>query len=169
MFYELLQLHSKKRNRLAQERLNNLVFVKYNRALKRRYDVRDTIDPISLKDIDESNEWLTGRVDGEEDDEYVFEDDSLTWRDVDRAAGVGDAIHDLRSRPSPRPTPRASSSRNVVGSRPSSSSAPGPLTNIDEEDANSYETEDDEEAYKSLEDDEDDDAALAYSDDEDAI
>ncbi|XP_042459005.1 uncharacterized protein LOC122042765 [Zingiber officinale] len=31
------QIHSKKRNRLAQQRLNDLVFVKYNRALKLRY------------------------------------------------------------------------------------------------------------------------------------
>jgi len=169
LFCELLQLHSKKRNRLAQERLNNLVFVKYNRALKRRYDIRDTIDPISLKDIDESNEWLTGRMDGDgEEDAYAFEGDSLTWGVVDRAVEVGDVIHVLRSRPTaPTPTQRTLSSRNVVGSRPSSSSAP--LTNIDEEDANSYETEEDEEGYKSLDDEEDGDAALAYSDDEDDI
>ncbi|RWR88532.1 hypothetical protein CKAN_01754700 [Cinnamomum micranthum f. kanehirae] len=56
-------IHSKKRNRLDQKRLNDLVFVKYNRALKRRYDMSDILDPISLKDIDESNEWLHGRVD----------------------------------------------------------------------------------------------------------
>ncbi|XP_039048245.1 uncharacterized protein LOC120188944 [Hibiscus syriacus] len=49
-------LHNKRRNRLAQTQLNNLVYVKYNRALKRRYNHRDVIDPISLDDIDESNE-----------------------------------------------------------------------------------------------------------------
>ncbi|XP_011660188.2 uncharacterized protein LOC105436349 [Cucumis sativus] len=49
------QLHSKKQNRLAQSRLNDLVFIKYNRALKRRYNLRDIVDPISLKDIDDSN------------------------------------------------------------------------------------------------------------------
>ncbi|XP_073059753.1 uncharacterized protein [Primulina eburnea] len=47
-------LHSKRRKRLAQKRLNDLVFIKYNRALKRRYDLRDKIDPISLDDIDDS-------------------------------------------------------------------------------------------------------------------
>ncbi|XP_075500617.1 uncharacterized protein LOC142539215 [Primulina tabacum] len=53
-------LHSKRRNRLEQKKLNDLVYIKYNRALRRRYDMRDTIDPISLADIDDSNEWLMG-------------------------------------------------------------------------------------------------------------
>ncbi|XP_042437047.1 uncharacterized protein LOC122023012 [Zingiber officinale] len=85
------QIHSKKRNRLAQQRLNDLVFVKYNRALKLRYDARDKIDPISLTDIDDSNEWLMGRMDGEsdnEEDELVFEGDDLTWDVVARASGA---------------------------------------------------------------------------------
>ncbi|ESQ37081.1 hypothetical protein EUTSA_v10002971mg, partial [Eutrema salsugineum] len=63
-----LTLHTKKRNRLAQDRLNDMVFVKYNRALKRRYNRKDIIDPILLDDIDESNEWLLGRMDGHDDD-----------------------------------------------------------------------------------------------------
>ncbi|KAJ9552580.1 hypothetical protein OSB04_016625 [Centaurea solstitialis] len=40
-------LHSKKRNRLEQQKLNDLVYIKYNRALRRRHDVRDTIDQSS--------------------------------------------------------------------------------------------------------------------------
>ncbi|KAL0368321.1 UNVERIFIED_CONTAM: hypothetical protein Scaly_1051000 [Sesamum calycinum] len=52
-------------------------------ALRRRYDARDTIDPIALDDIDESNEWFLGRLDlSEEDDDEgnarVYEDDDLT-------------------------------------------------------------------------------------------
>ncbi|XP_076936260.1 uncharacterized protein LOC143603320 [Bidens hawaiensis] len=39
-------LHSKKRSRLDQQKLSDLVYIKYNRALKRRYDMRDTIYPI---------------------------------------------------------------------------------------------------------------------------
>ncbi|CAL5362026.1 unnamed protein product [Camellia sinensis] len=87
------QLHSKKRNRLAQKRLNDLVFVKYNRALKRRYMKRANIDPISLKDIDESNEWLIGRM----ENELVFDDDSLGWDDVAVAAGVEESNQRTRS------------------------------------------------------------------------
>ncbi|XP_028094796.1 uncharacterized protein LOC114294833 [Camellia sinensis] len=40
-------LHSKKRNRLEQQRLKDLVFVKYYRTLRFRYDMRNTLDPIS--------------------------------------------------------------------------------------------------------------------------
>ncbi|KAK3219644.1 hypothetical protein Dsin_013614 [Dipteronia sinensis] len=47
------QAHTNKRNRLTQKRLNDLVFVKYNRALKRQYNLRDTIDPLTLCDIDD--------------------------------------------------------------------------------------------------------------------
>lgn len=32
------------------------MFAKYNRAMRRRYNHRDTIDPISLDDIDDCNE-----------------------------------------------------------------------------------------------------------------
>ncbi|XP_028101585.1 uncharacterized protein LOC114300901 [Camellia sinensis] len=81
-----------KRNRLEQQRLNDLLFVKYNRTLRFRYDMRNTLDPISLQNIDESNEWLLGRMDGEsdEDNEPVFDDDDddgLTWATVARASG----------------------------------------------------------------------------------
>ena len=35
--------------------------------------MRDTIDPITIIQIDESNEWLIGKLD--EDDEIVFPND----------------------------------------------------------------------------------------------
>ncbi|XP_058179305.1 uncharacterized protein LOC131298048 [Rhododendron vialii] len=92
-------IHTKKRNRLAQKRLNDLVFVKYNRALKRRYLKRDRIDPISLKDIDESNEWLARKM----EEEAVFEGDDLNWNDVALASRAEE----------PRKTTRASSSKST--------------------------------------------------------
>ncbi|KAL5193549.1 hypothetical protein HKD37_20G055753 [Glycine soja] len=82
------QIHSKKRNKLQHKRLNNLVYAKYNQALVKRYNYRNEIDPISLNDIDECNEWLMGQMDGGYDDdddagnERVFEDennDCLPW------------------------------------------------------------------------------------------
>ncbi|KAL6495778.1 hypothetical protein OROGR_030341 [Orobanche gracilis] len=100
-FRESSQLHSKKRNRLAQQKLNDLVFVKYNRALKRRYEIRDTINPILLNEIDDSNEWLIGKMDGdneEEDDEFVFSrEDGLTHKDVAKASGAGEPRYNSRS------------------------------------------------------------------------
>ena len=94
-----MQIHSKKRNRLAQQRLNDLVFVKYNRTLKRRYDARDRLDPICLGDIDDSNEWLMGPMDGgsENEDELVFDDDNLTWDVVARASGVEEEAYHTRA------------------------------------------------------------------------
>ncbi|KAH0640026.1 hypothetical protein KY285_036612 [Solanum tuberosum] len=53
-------IHSKKKNRLALSRLNDLVYIKYNRTLKRRYDARDLVDLIRSDNTDDSNEWLVG-------------------------------------------------------------------------------------------------------------
>ena len=80
-----------------------LVYIKYNRALKRRYNERNTIDPISLKDIDDSNECLIGRMEyedshGSAQDDFVFDDDNLTWGDVAKATGVEEARFDIRAR-----------------------------------------------------------------------
>ncbi|KAJ9561060.1 hypothetical protein OSB04_006220 [Centaurea solstitialis] len=93
-----IRLHSKRRNRLEQGRLNCLVYVKNNRALKERYDHRDVIDPIYLNNVDDSNEWLVGRmyVDEQEDEDYVFDDNDLTWKDVGIASGAYECEHTRR-------------------------------------------------------------------------
>ena len=58
--------------------------------------MRDTIDPISLIEIDDCNEWLTGKLN--EDDDTVFSDDEeLTWNTIARAAGVGEPSYQLRA------------------------------------------------------------------------
>ena len=129
--HKLLQLHTKRRNRLAQSHLNDLVFVKYNRALRRRYEMRDTIDPIYLNNIDDSNEWLTGRLDDENDvdDELVFtEEDGLTWNVVSTATGVGEPSYRTR--------------KNVTVRGGSSSKAPrSSLRLVEEEDSEEEECE----------------------------
>ena len=61
--------------------MQDLVFVKYNQALKERFDSRDVIDPFLLNNIDDSNEWLVGELGGDgegAEDELVFDDDTLT-------------------------------------------------------------------------------------------
>ncbi|GMQ06954.1 hypothetical protein CsSME_00051348 [Camellia sinensis var. sinensis] len=150
-------LHSKKRNRLEQ-RLNDLVYVKYNRTLRFRYDMRNTLDPISLQDIDEINEWLLGRMDGEsdEDNEPVFDDDDgLTWATVARASGVEENSH----------ASRATSSHSKAQPRISKSSTLTPLQLIDEEEAGSNDTEEEDvEGYKSTDGEED--VAIDVEDDD---
>ena len=58
-------IHSKKRNRLEQQRLNALVFVKYNLNLESRQKIREekreTYDPICLSDMESDDEWITER------------------------------------------------------------------------------------------------------------
>ncbi|KAG5614529.1 hypothetical protein H5410_014353 [Solanum commersonii] len=44
------------------------VFIKYNRTLARRYNARNTIDPILLDSIDEANEWLIGAPQDHQDE-----------------------------------------------------------------------------------------------------
>ena len=56
-----------------------------------------------MKDIDDSNEWLIGRMEDENShggaqDDFVFDDDNLTWGDVARAIGAEEAKFDTRAR-----------------------------------------------------------------------
>ena len=94
-----LQLHTKKRNKLAQSRLNELIFVKSNRALKRKGTKSASRAPILLKEIDGSNEWLLGRMEGDLDEaDLVFEDDTLTWAAVAQACGANEPRNKTRIR-----------------------------------------------------------------------
>uniref|UniRef100_A0A0R0F2M9 DUF659 domain-containing protein n=1 Tax=Glycine max TaxID=3847 RepID=A0A0R0F2M9_SOYBN len=77
-------IHSKKRSRLEHQKLQDLVYVKYNQALLDRFECHDVIDPIALNDIDDSNEWLLGELEGEE-------------ADVAEATGAGEPLQNTRS------------------------------------------------------------------------
>ena len=72
-------VHSKKRNRLETQRLNALVFVKYNIQLEMRQIKRqergETYDPICLSDMEFDDEWIT-----EVEDPCLPEDNS--WLDI---------------------------------------------------------------------------------------
>ena len=116
------------------------MYIKYTRALKKRYNKRDTIDPIILKEIDESNEWLIRIMDDENShdhvdaqDDLVFDDDDLTWGDIARASKAKEPRFDTRA--------RASSSRlsSLRGNDTASSSRPMPsLSLIDEDEEMDY-------------------------------
>jgi len=71
--------HTKRRNHLEQQRLNALVFVKYNLQLEMRQKVReekrDTYDPICLSDMESDDEWIT-----EKEDSCILND--VSWMDI---------------------------------------------------------------------------------------
>lgn len=52
------------------------MFIKNNQAFRRWYNGRNTNDPLSLREIDENNEWLDDEEPEECEDEFVFEDDT---------------------------------------------------------------------------------------------
>ncbi|XP_042067400.1 uncharacterized protein LOC121810716 [Salvia splendens] len=111
---------AKRRNRLAQERLNNLVFVKYNRDLERRFNIQNVTDPILLSDIDDSNEWLMGRMEGEDEDDDAGGDDfclpneSLRGESVGRASGVLEPSHNTRGNTNTRDHASSSKSTRIL-------------------------------------------------------
>ncbi|KAK4721405.1 hypothetical protein R3W88_011638 [Solanum pinnatisectum] len=73
-------IYSKKRNRLEWKRLNDLVFIKYNRTLARCYN---------------ANEWLIGAPQNHQYEE-VYEGESLTYGDVSMESGVEKNIYGFR-------------------------------------------------------------------------
>ncbi|KAI0519522.1 hypothetical protein KFK09_006971 [Dendrobium nobile] len=143
-------LHSKRRSKLDHGRLKDLVYVKYNRALIRRFNHRDVIDPISLTEIDDANEWLTGKLDDESDEEndFIVGEEDLTWTSVAKATGVYDKSYNIRERSKGKE--KESSIRHDVA-----------IENDDEEgDEEDYEVgdnvEEDNEAFLTFADDDDD-------------
>ncbi|XP_073225920.1 uncharacterized protein [Cicer arietinum] len=93
------QIHSKKTSTLEHQRLQDLVFVKYNQALKHRFDNKDLTDLILLNNIDECYYWLEKELDENDvfaddlvlgEDDLVLGEDDLTWELVGDAAGVNE-------------------------------------------------------------------------------
>jgi hypothetical protein len=178
----MLQIHSKKRNRLEHKRLHNLVYVKYNQALLRRYNYMDEIDPISLGNIENScNEWLVGMMDGDEvldaGNERVFEDendeDALNWEAVYRASEAREPTRYTRQttkkrKVTPGPSVVGTTSKTKKKSAGASSSRKGkqrvieveddPVeSEVEFEDIDSDESIEEAEGYASLSENEDND------------
>lgn len=57
-----LQVHTKRRHRVAQKRLDDFVYDMYNQNLKSLYDKQEKDDHRALTEIDESNERLLGEM-----------------------------------------------------------------------------------------------------------
>jgi len=90
-------MHTKKRNRLLHKRLNDIVFVSYNRKMRTRFQLRrekagKKYDPLVIEEFDWDNEWadsLHVPVPGARGSDAV---DDLTWQHVDEAIGASQAL-----------------------------------------------------------------------------
>jgi len=82
-----MQNHTKKRNKLTCERLNQLVFVQYNNrmnAKKMKAKKNQNMDPLLGTEATKAQGWLVEGGD-EEDGESVS---GLTWKLIEEACGV---------------------------------------------------------------------------------
>ncbi|KAF3627882.1 hypothetical protein FXO37_29637 [Capsicum annuum] len=91
-----LKSHTKKRNKLTLKRLSELVFIKYNRTLRHRYNVHNGFDPISLDKIDVANEWLIG-IENAEDESISYGDTEYTWGVVIEESRVDERHYGLKA------------------------------------------------------------------------
>ncbi|XP_074344613.1 uncharacterized protein LOC141683759 [Apium graveolens] len=76
-------IHTNKRNRLEHQRLNDLVYVQYNRKIdsrfKKRRELGKKFDPLVLEDLEWTNEWI-----GDIEERF--------WSAVDIASGASEAL-----------------------------------------------------------------------------
>ena len=138
-----------------------MVFIKYNRTLKERFDNQDEIDPILLNGIDDSNEWLLGEMGANTEDaeeEFVFGDDGLTWGDVSAAVGAEEP---------PRDTRLATKLKKKVSKHSSSRRGKEPIQEEGEFDDEEDSEEGQEEIYKSSSEESDGDNNIEEEDDDD--
>ncbi|XP_061357381.1 uncharacterized protein LOC133301719 [Gastrolobium bilobum] len=93
------QVHSKRRNRLEQQRLNDLVFVKYNLQLEMRQKERekkgDTYDPICLSDLESDDEWIA-----EQEEPCLMDGDS--WMDIQDSFNIEEGDQNKKRKRGPR-------------------------------------------------------------------
>ncbi|XP_043723450.1 uncharacterized protein LOC122670575 [Telopea speciosissima] len=85
-------IHTKKRNRLEHQHLNDLAFVQYNRRLQARFQERcakgNNHNPLFLNELDWSSEWIIGQS----VENVVHPGDDPTLGDVDRAVGASTLV-----------------------------------------------------------------------------
>ncbi|KAL9677246.1 hypothetical protein QQ045_005474 [Rhodiola kirilowii] len=90
--HPVVNMHTKKRNRLEHKRLNDLVYVQYNRKIATRFQKRrednKNFNPLVLEDFQWDNEWVNGDV--------VDPGDAL-WLAVDSALDASDGLQDRRN------------------------------------------------------------------------
>ncbi|KAK8639901.1 hypothetical protein V6N13_138267 [Hibiscus sabdariffa] len=79
--------------------------------------MKDIINPILLKEIDESNEWLLGRMENNsfnDENDFLFDDnDGLTWSHVSKVIGAHEPSYLTRTLMVMKESVRPSSSKST--------------------------------------------------------
>nr|XP_043623309.1 uncharacterized protein LOC122595077 [Erigeron canadensis] len=103
-------IHSKKRNRLEQQWLNALVFVKYNINLETRLQKRkergETYDPICLSDMESDDEWITEK-------ENVCLPKDISWMHVQEFFQEDEETSSKKRKRGPRNLNKVSVDKNI--------------------------------------------------------
>ncbi|CAI8588967.1 unnamed protein product [Vicia faba] len=91
-------IHSKKRNKLEHQRLQDLVFIKYNQALVERFEIQDKIDLMKFNEINFHTEWLMGEMEnvGDDGEDLIHPNHDLNWSQVVDASGANESIIYIR-------------------------------------------------------------------------
>eukprot|EP00253_Pinus_taeda_P035513 PITA_35513 len=98
------RIHTKKRNRLDQKRLNDLVYVQYNLRLRRNQllNRRPNSDPIVLEDIDPTSDWVMeshpAEFDLDEDLDFDIDEEASLEHDVQLNADLDPQPQPQRAR-----------------------------------------------------------------------
>src|ERR1044072_9124502 len=93
MFMVDFKVHTKKRNRLHQRKMNQLVYVMYNLKMKGRHLKRKVVAPFA--DIESDDEWITEEGGEEVDDDEQDEDIQHDVSNVDLAGSSSQATVDV--------------------------------------------------------------------------
>jgi len=111
-------MHTKKRNRLLHKKLNDIVFVSYNRKMRTRVQLMrektcKKYDPLVTEEFDWDNEWadsLHVPISGARGSDAINE---LTWQHVDETTGASQALQGCNLPRRATATQHYSRSRNV--------------------------------------------------------
>ena len=113
------RIHTKKRNRLEQKRLNDLVFVQYNLRLRpnQLLNKRPDTDPIVLDDVDPTSDWVVETEETELDVDFDLEVEALVADESHDAAADVDPLLASAHGVDPDPDMPGSSRPPASGSR----------------------------------------------------
>jgi hypothetical protein len=160
-----------RRNKLEHKRLNNLVYVSYNRKMANRFaKLRELgskgkkYNPLHLEEFQWENEWVDVACELVHQD-VAATDNDLTWVHVDEASGASQGLRGPRVTAMKRKSISKSNIPGAIASKRSNQ----PIEMIAEDEESSEEEEDSGSDYGDDEDDDEGGSAGALQVDDDVL